>query len=95
MKVNNSLTFKLIDGDFTAEEARDILLALVNHKISHHEMNAFSNQVRFNKKPSVDRLEILKQTREKIKAHFASEEPDAIISMFSEIALTSSKAAVK
>lgn len=95
MKTEQPLTFKLIDGDFKAEEARDILLALVNHKISHHEMNAFSEQVRFNKKSSVDRLEILKETREKIKTHFAQEDPDAIISMFSEIALTSKKPSVQ
>lgn len=95
MKTKEPLTFKLIDGDFTAEEARDILLALVNHKISHHEMNAFSEQIRFNKKPSNDRLEILKETREKIKAHFANEDPDVVISMFSEISLTTQQPAVQ
>ena len=95
MKANSPLTFKLIDGDFTAEEAKGILLALVNHKISHHEMNAFSEQIRFNKKPSNDRLAILKETREQIKDYFANEDPDAVISMFSEIALTSKKEVVK
>ncbi len=38
--------FKLIDGTFTPSEARNILFALVNSKISFHSMESFGITVR-------------------------------------------------
>jgi hypothetical protein len=34
--------FQLLDGSFTAEEARTILFALINSKINFHELEALS-----------------------------------------------------
>jgi len=95
MNTQKHLKFKLIDGYFSAEEARDILLALINHKIAHHEMHSFSQQVRFSSTPSQERLKNLNEAKQLVKAFFEETEPEALVSMFSEIELVKSKAAVK
>ena len=85
----NKLSFTLIEGEFGIEEAREILLGLITHKILHHEMQAFSHQVRFNKEyPNQDRVKKLEETRKLIKEFFDNEEPEHIISIFSEISIT-------
>ena len=38
--------FKLIDGTFEPEEARNILISLVNTKINFHSMEAFGIAIR-------------------------------------------------
>ena len=40
--------FTLIDGTFTAEQAEQVLIALVNYKIDFHNRQDFSNHIRFN-----------------------------------------------
>lgn len=47
--MQNLSEFKLIDGVFTAEEATQILTALINYKIDYHNREDFSNHIRFNK----------------------------------------------
>ena len=39
--------FKLIDSSFTNEEAKQVLLSLVNYKIQFHSHKVFSNDERF------------------------------------------------
>ncbi len=39
--------FKLIDSSFTNEEAKVVLLELVNYKIQFHSQRIFSNDIRF------------------------------------------------
>jgi len=38
---------KLIDGNFTAQNARELLIELLLHKINYHRVQKFSNQIRF------------------------------------------------
>jgi hypothetical protein len=95
MKSQKHLKFKLIDGYFSAEEARDILLALINHKIAHHEMHAFSQQVRFSSTPDQERLKSLNEAKQLVKAFFEETSSEEPISMFSEIELAKTKAAIK
>lgn len=45
MKTNK--TFQLIDGAFSPEEARQILGAMVRHKIDYHTRKQFSDTERF------------------------------------------------
>ena len=45
MEVTKKLT--LIEGSFTAEEAKEILLNMYSTKINFHEMKNFSSQERF------------------------------------------------
>ncbi|MFT5251695.1 MAG: hypothetical protein ACI87N_000682 [Flavobacteriales bacterium] len=47
--MQNLNEFKLIDGVFTAEEATQVLTALINYKIDYHNREDFSNHIRFNK----------------------------------------------
>lgn len=65
---NKELTFKLIDGEFSAEEAQKILMSLINYKIDFHNLVAFSNHIRFNGdvNGSKKRIEELTKTREEI-----------------------------
>jgi phage terminase large subunit len=95
MNPQKHLKFKLIDGCFSAEEARDILLALINHKIAHHEMQAFSQQVRFSSTPDQERLKSLNEAKQLVKAFFEETSSEEPISMFSEIELVKTKAAIK
>ena len=65
---NKELNFKLIDGEFSAEEAQKILMSLINNKIDFHSLFAFSNHIRFNGdvNGSKNRIEELTATREEI-----------------------------
>lgn len=65
---NEELDFKLIDGEFSAEETQKILMSLINNKIDFHNLFAFSNHIRFNNdvNGSKRRIEELTQTREMI-----------------------------
>ena len=61
--------YKLIDGTFSIEEAERILVMLFNSKIDYHNLDDFSNHVRFNKniENSKKRIIALKETIEVIK----------------------------
>jgi hypothetical protein len=37
---------KIIDGNFTPEQARDILVTIINGKINHHVMEGFSSRIK-------------------------------------------------
>lgn len=45
--MENSYEFKLVEGSFTPEEAGRVLLSLLQNKISYHNMEALSTQIRF------------------------------------------------
>ena len=46
--MTNELNFKLIDGVFQPKEAQKLLFELINTKINFHNLDAFSNYIRFN-----------------------------------------------
>lgn len=68
--MNNTEPIRLIDGTFTAEEAREILLNLFNYKINFHELKNFSSWERngMSHPHSSVRLPELKADRERITA---------------------------
>ncbi len=45
--MNNQHTFKLIDGDFSAQESLELLKNVFSSKIQFHQMKNFSSQERF------------------------------------------------
>ncbi len=47
--MHSKIEYKLIDGTFTAENARTVLHALVNSKIGYHRLEKFSHEERFGK----------------------------------------------
>jgi hypothetical protein len=53
----------LIDGDFDAHEAKEILLNLYSNKINFHEKKNFSSNIRFGKDDltSIQRIPKLKE----------------------------------
>ncbi len=50
---------KLIDGIFSVEDAKKILLRIINTKINHHKLDDFSNNIRFNISDNISNKRIL------------------------------------
>jgi hypothetical protein len=65
----NIENFTLVEGKFSAQDAREILLSLINNKIKFHELKNFSHEVRFSRTDnhSVMRIAELKACRESLK----------------------------
>lgn len=61
-------TLKLIDGTFSASEAREVLMNLINSKIQFHNLKNFSSEERFGhlNVDSLNRIEELKDASEAI-----------------------------
>jgi hypothetical protein len=60
--------FKLIKGDFSIDEAKKMVMSLISSKINFHNLNSFSDYVRFNRDPKKveKRIAELTTTREEI-----------------------------
>lgn len=67
---NNTHTTVLIEGEFLQNDARIILLQLLNSKINFHHMRKFSNEERFGKdrEHSAKRLQALTKEKESLVA---------------------------
>lgn len=74
MKTEKGLTFQLVEGEFAPLEAKKILLGLINRKINFHQLEHFSNEVRFNEKTShsKQRVKTLTDASEQISALVAT-----------------------
>ena len=61
--------FKLVEGQFEPSEAGKVLFSLINNKINYHNLEKFSNQIRFDKENphSKIRLEVLSDASDYIK----------------------------
>jgi polyhydroxyalkanoate synthesis regulator phasin len=62
-------SIKFIDGKFNPEEAKEILVDLLNNKINFHSLKNFSAEERFGKpiEGSKKRIEELRSAKEKIE----------------------------
>jgi hypothetical protein len=56
-------TIKLIDGQFTPEEAKDVLLEIIAKKINFHKLKNFTSQVRYDQ-PDAESEERIKELQE-------------------------------
>ena len=65
-KLANANDYCLIDGEFSADEARRVLMTLINDKIKFHQMNELSHEERYGEEnpASSRRIEELSQTRD-------------------------------
>ena len=65
-------TFKLIDGIFNESDARNVLLTIVSAKIQFHSLQNFSNTIRFGNAPiqSENRLNELKELDKDLRELF-------------------------
>jgi len=68
--MENEQNFKLIEGIFHPLEAQKLLMEMINTKINFHNLDAFSNHIRFNTSisNSKSRVNELNETAEKIKS---------------------------
>ena len=57
--------YKLVDGEFSAEEAQKIIMSLINSKIDFHNLIAFSNHIRFNNDANASKKRIEELTASK------------------------------
>lgn len=66
--MNNQHEYKFIEGDFASQEAKTLLMALITNKINFHNLNSFSDYVRFNESAETTkkRIQELNSTREDI-----------------------------
>ena len=64
----NHNVYELINGDFTIEEALDVLNNLISSKIDFHKKKNFSNEIRFgsNDEHSIRRIDELVKCRKAI-----------------------------
>lgn len=60
---------KLIEGDFSYEEAKEILMNIFSAKIKYHEMKNYSSQERFGKDDETAKIRIpeLEKEIDKVK----------------------------
>ena len=63
-------SFKLVEGTFSPEDAREVLLELVNNKIRYHNFEIFSKMERTGETPvhSIKRKAELLQTYEELRS---------------------------
>jgi hypothetical protein len=66
--MDNIKKFKLIEGEFTAADAKEMLLSLIGNKIQFHYHKIFGKEVRFGEKDehSVTRVHQLTQSRQEV-----------------------------
>ncbi|SFH79886.1 hypothetical protein [Halpernia frigidisoli] len=69
MTSSEILKLSLIDGSFSAEEAKEILLKIYHTKLNFHQRNNLSSQERFGKNNAIAelRIPILQKSIEEIK----------------------------
>lgn len=67
--MNTTQRYKLLDGTFSPDEARQILLSLVKSKIDFHNMEKLSNEERFGRDiaHSERRLAALRELHETLR----------------------------
>lgn len=71
--------FKLIDGRFSTEEAKEILTNVFSEKINFHLMKNFSSQERYGKddENASKRIHQLKEELDRLKEFLSNEQTDS------------------
>ncbi len=66
--------FKLIEGVFSAKDAKEVLLTLIDQKIKFHELKSFSSKIKFGKadEESLQRVNDLTQTKTDIMKYLVN-----------------------
>ena len=83
------MEIKLIDGDFKIEDARELLIKLIEYKLSYHQSKIFSAHER-NSKPgihSIERIDDLKNSKEQLKELLAKLESGTELTIQSTITI--------
>ncbi len=79
--------FKLIDGTFSVEEAREVITNLLEFKIQYHNKRSFSSEIRNGEKDelSLARKENLIVTKNQFLKYLENISDNETINIFSEI----------
>lgn len=90
--MKNEQVLKLIDGVFSPQAAEKVLTTLINSKINYHNLEDFSNHIRFNKDiaHSKKRIAELNEEKEKIKnllEYATANSLDVVVNSLVEISL--------
>lgn len=86
--------FKLIDGRFSTEEAKEILTNVFSEKINFHLMKNFSSQERFGKddENATNRIHQLKEELDRLKELLSNKNSEnKILTVHSEINISFSE----
>lgn len=72
--------FTLIEGVFTPEEAKEVLLNLIEYKIQFHHRKNFSSEIKSGQQDehSLRRMEELKKTKQKIQEMLNSKDNEDV-----------------
>ncbi len=57
--MDNKHQYKFIEGDFSTQEAKTVLMAVINSKISYHNLDTFSDLIRFNGNPEKTKKRVI------------------------------------
>jgi len=70
MTMKKVQTLKLIDGEFSAQDAKEVLMSLYSSKLNFHQMKDFSSTERFGKndETAIKRIPELKESMTVIAA---------------------------
>ncbi|MER3329145.1 MAG: hypothetical protein RIF34_06150 [Candidatus Kapaibacterium sp.] len=82
------MEFKLRDSSFTNEEARGVLLSLINYKIQFHSQKIFSSDIRFgtNDIKSKNRIFELEAIKNDLIEHFDNiDDPEGVVRISSVV----------
>lgn len=79
--------FKLIEGKFSVDEAREIIGNLFDYKIQFHNKQSFRSEIKTGREDerSLVRTENLKKTKIEFLSYLKTLPNEAIIEVFSEI----------
>ena len=82
--------FKLIDGEFSVEEAREVIGNLFEFKINFHSKQSFSSELRtgFKDEKSLSRKESLKITKNEFLTYLNNLTDTDMLTIQSEISIT-------
>lgn len=85
--ITDTERFTLIKGEFTKEEAKDILLGMINYKINFHEVRNFGSSIQQGQQDdlSVTRIQELEETRTEMLKYFSELENSGKLKITSKI----------
>lgn len=65
--MENQYEFELVNGKFKPEEAKTVINSLINSKINFHNLEDFSNSIRFNSDSSHSKIRVEQLNEIKLK----------------------------
>ena len=79
--------FKLIEGEFTIAEAKELVVSLLEHKIQFHNRENFSTEIRkgYSDEQSLKRKHELIYTKEEFLKYVSDKSDDEVIAISAEI----------